>query len=187
MTAPAPAGWYPDPHTGTGQRYWDGGAWTAHVAPASGGAPPAAAEEPRRARLSSGWIIAIIVGAFVLVIGVGVVAAIAIPVFLHQRSTAYDSAARADASTLGVELSKALVDAPDEQLTVGTTADGSAYVVLGAAGEVARVEASEGVVLEHAVVSPEEAWFCVQTRAVEGTAGPVHVDAWSGLADGPCP
>lgn len=26
-----PAGWYPDPNGGGGQRYWDGSAWTGHV------------------------------------------------------------------------------------------------------------------------------------------------------------
>ena len=36
----APAGWYPDPQqpvpgTPPQQRYWDGAAWTAHVAPLS--------------------------------------------------------------------------------------------------------------------------------------------------------
>ena len=28
-----PAGWYPDPHGGGGQRYWDGTTWTDHAAP----------------------------------------------------------------------------------------------------------------------------------------------------------
>src|SRR5262245_10003853 len=36
MTA---AGWYPDPSNATQLRWWDGVAWTAHVAPAT---PPAA-------------------------------------------------------------------------------------------------------------------------------------------------
>jgi uncharacterized RDD family membrane protein YckC len=30
----APAGWYPDPRSPGRQRYWDGAAWTEHVAPA---------------------------------------------------------------------------------------------------------------------------------------------------------
>ncbi|QKJ20701.1 DUF2510 domain-containing protein [Microbacterium hominis] len=29
-----PAGWYPDPHAPSAQRYWDGAQWTEHVAPA---------------------------------------------------------------------------------------------------------------------------------------------------------
>jgi hypothetical protein len=31
-TASTPAGWYPDPDGGAGQRYWDGTAWTEHRA-----------------------------------------------------------------------------------------------------------------------------------------------------------
>jgi hypothetical protein len=42
-TSSAQAGWYPDPHNPTTQRYWDGTTWTAHVhdraAAASGGGP----------------------------------------------------------------------------------------------------------------------------------------------------
>ena len=30
-----PAGWYPDPGDARALRYWDGAAWTAHVAPRS--------------------------------------------------------------------------------------------------------------------------------------------------------
>ncbi|MEM7273791.1 MAG: DUF4870 domain-containing protein [Actinomycetota bacterium] len=37
----APAGWYPV--DGGGQRYWDGSAWTEHIAPAPGATPPAPA------------------------------------------------------------------------------------------------------------------------------------------------
>ncbi|MFB8146503.1 Ltp family lipoprotein [Microbacterium sp. NPDC056003] len=38
-----PAGWYPDPHDSNGQRYWDGGQWTVHAAPADAASAGAAA------------------------------------------------------------------------------------------------------------------------------------------------
>ncbi|WP_216648733.1 GmrSD restriction endonuclease domain-containing protein [Agromyces agglutinans] len=45
MSAPtSPAGWYPDPdNSTTGQRYWDGTAWTEHRAPGSAAPQPAPA------------------------------------------------------------------------------------------------------------------------------------------------
>jgi uncharacterized RDD family membrane protein YckC len=36
-----PAGWYPDPQGGGGQRYWDGQQWTDNTAPGQGGQPAA--------------------------------------------------------------------------------------------------------------------------------------------------
>jgi hypothetical protein len=39
--APAPpAGWYPDPEDGSRSRWWDGRAWTEHLAPAAPPWPP---------------------------------------------------------------------------------------------------------------------------------------------------
>ena len=36
----AAPGWYPEPGSPTGQRYWDGTAWTEHTTPATPTAPP---------------------------------------------------------------------------------------------------------------------------------------------------
>jgi uncharacterized RDD family membrane protein YckC len=40
MSQTPPAGWYPDTTTPGQQRYWDGAAWTEHVAPLAPTAPP---------------------------------------------------------------------------------------------------------------------------------------------------
>lgn len=42
MSDTPPAGWYPDPEDASGQRYWDGSAWTEHTAPGAPVAPVAA-------------------------------------------------------------------------------------------------------------------------------------------------
>ena len=44
---PPPPGWYPDPGGSGGQRWWDGMAWTEHVAP---GAAPGPVPPPARFR-----------------------------------------------------------------------------------------------------------------------------------------
>ena len=58
-----PAGWYADPSGATAQRWWDGGRWTEHVAPAvrpvrragaAGGRRPMAL---RSTPCGSGWSI----------------------------------------------------------------------------------------------------------------------------------
>jgi hypothetical protein len=82
-----PAGWYQDPQ-GTGQRYWDGTAWTEHVAPAAApaapqpqqpypGGGPGAPQQPfgggfapaGGGRSNVGKIVGGIVGAIVVVVG----------------------------------------------------------------------------------------------------------------------
>ena len=47
-TPTVPAGWYPDPEGGAQLRYWDGGQWTAGIAPTPPAVPPAAAALPAK-------------------------------------------------------------------------------------------------------------------------------------------
>ena len=78
-----PPGWYPDPIERAGLRYFDGTAWTVHRQP---GPPQAYPYGPAvvvpRPGMSAGAIVGIVLGAVLLV---GMLAAIAIPVFLNQR------------------------------------------------------------------------------------------------------
>jgi hypothetical protein len=55
-----PAGWYPDPAGRPVARWWDGGAWTDHLAPLDG-SPPAAPTPPSAGRTIL-LVLAIIVG-----------------------------------------------------------------------------------------------------------------------------
>ncbi len=53
MTQTTPAGWYPDPDSPGQQRYWDGAAWTEHVAP---GAIPRQESRSRTSQAApAGW------------------------------------------------------------------------------------------------------------------------------------
>ncbi len=116
-----PAGWYPDPRNAAQTRYWDGGAWTHHVAlPAMGSdAPAQIAGQPKKKGLSTGAIVAISVGGGMVVV-VAILAAIAIPVFTSQRAKAIDAAAKSDVAGLGLELATYFVDhdGPAPQIAV---------------------------------------------------------------------
>ncbi|GEL45022.1 hypothetical protein CHO01_01380 [Cellulomonas hominis] len=57
----------------------------------------------------------------VVMIIIGILAAIAIPVFLNQRKKAAETSAKADVSTIGKEIAAYFVDGT-ENLTVATTA-----------------------------------------------------------------
>src|SRR5690625_3648507 len=61
----------------------------------------------------------------VVIIIIGILAAIAIPLLLNQRKQAEDSATKADASTLGKEVSTWFVDAKDgEKLVIAASKTG---------------------------------------------------------------
>ncbi|MGH3345538.1 MAG: DUF2510 domain-containing protein [Nocardioides sp.] len=47
---PPPAGWYPHPWMADTNRYWDGTAWTDHIAPVAVAPPP-----PRDTSFDLGW------------------------------------------------------------------------------------------------------------------------------------
>ncbi|WP_062465627.1 DUF2510 domain-containing protein [Demequina maris] len=104
-----PAGWYADPVGQAGLlRYWDGSSWTAHTHASV--APPAAA--PKR-RLSAGAIIAIVVGAVLAgIVLIGILAAIAIPLYLQQQQIDSEAAAQADLVTIAVAVSDQWADRP---------------------------------------------------------------------------
>lgn len=75
MTGTTPPGWYPNPNDPSTQRWWDGGRWTEHVAPAPQQAPGPQAPQyathpsphpagypmvhPRKRRSAAGWIVAV--------------------------------------------------------------------------------------------------------------------------------
>jgi hypothetical protein len=73
-----PAAWYPDPEQQGQQRYWDGQAWTEHVAPLTTATPaadtttrtttpPAGAYVPNAGQQKQAWIVAGGIGAVILI------------------------------------------------------------------------------------------------------------------------
>lgn len=127
MNAAAP-GWYPDPEHPAMVRWYDGYAWTEHRTPRT---------PPRKPR-STGVVVAVVIGSVVaLVLVLGVLAAIAIPVVLHQQ----------EKNAAGQEQ---MVD-DDYQLPTATVAQFKALTC--------KDVAAEAALFTRAVAEPGDAWL----------------------------
>lgn len=71
-SAPPPAGWYPDPSSQGGQRYWDGAEWTDHRHPAapSYGSAPAVEEGGTSGLVIGGYVLAFIIPFVGFILGI---------------------------------------------------------------------------------------------------------------------
>lgn len=187
MTQP-PANWYPDPQQPAQLRYWDGVQWTSHVAPGQTPAPaygsPAAsstAPTPKQ-RMSGGAIAAIVVGCVAggLII-LGILAAIAIPVFLNQREKADAAGTRASAMNAAIALEDYYADFPGVDPIVAATADGVS--VSTPDGQVAQTATfDDGVTLGGFITYNSGEW-CVWVKKDLSRS---HYDSFDGFADGEC-
>lgn len=124
----------------------------------------------------------------VVMIIIGILAAIAIPVFMNQRKKAVDTAARSDVSTLGKEISTYYVDATAvlaaNQVTGPT---GGRYTV--ATQDVGKV--SNGVSYSTLIpggtdVPTASQNWCVEVNVSGGTKAKVSYSAKNGLQDTGC-
>lgn len=129
----------------------------------------------------------------VVMIIIGILAAIAIPVFLSQRQKARDSAAKADATTLGKELASYWVDGAAGSNPVITVTSGR-YTV---GGTDAGKQSSNVILLDYTAVTPVQtssitmtnstssAW-CVNVRDNTTGATIYKYSAQNGLETGKC-
>lgn len=180
MTTPAPAGWYGDPAGSTHLRYWDGSTWTEHVTPGHGGGPI----DAPRSRLHPAALVAIIVGGvFVAIMVAGMLAAIAIPVFLNQQQQAQAATARADAATLGAEIAAYAVDSGT---TPVVSANDGSYVLSSPGNATVTVPIAQGVGLGE--FTTDESDFCVSTVISDssGSSSWFSYSSWAGSQDGAC-
>ena len=175
----APPNWYPDPADPRFLRYWDGARWTEHTSPVpgsgAGGFPPQQAQRQGGTNTAL-WIV---LGSVGLLMVIGVLAAVAIPVFLSQRSKAADASAKADVSTLGKEIATWFVDHDGPPPAV--EAVGGAYYVDGV--PVATVSAN--VELGTVTGSGPTDW-CVWVTNPEGDLKDFRYSAAWGLDSGTC-
>ncbi len=170
--------WYPDPSDPRLLRYWDGVQWTAHTAPA-GGPPPSPTGTPSGGSNKAVWATAIIGGGLALLVVIGLLAAIAIPVFLNQRQKAADASAKADVATLGKEVATWYVD--HEGGPPAVTVSGGEYSV----DHVVVGEVSANVELRGITATGATDW-CVWVTNPQGDLKDFEYSANWGLRPGRC-
>ena len=115
----------------------------------------------------------------VVMIIIGILASIAIPVFLNQRKKARDTAAKADVSTLGKEVAAFYVDGTGTAPTIAIS--GGKYMFT--AGALAAVDigpASSNITGAGTTGNSDTTW-CVAVTYSNGTATSVAYKAASGL------
>ena len=128
----------------------------------------------------------------VVMIIIGILAAIAIPVFLSQRTKAQDSAAKADVSTIGKEIATYFVDNTLAPTSIVDTS--GRYVLQGAAaGGVTPAPVDLGKVSTNVSITnvnfnattPSTAW-CVGVNNPSGDKKLWKYSAAGGLSTGAC-
>ena len=100
----------------------------------------------------------------VVIIIIGILSAIAIPLFLNQRKKAEDSAAKADVSTIGKEIATWLVDAKAGETATIAGGGGSAYTLNGDS----IGNSSNNVVFGGVTVTAPSTDWCVSVTNPEG-------------------
>jgi prepilin-type N-terminal cleavage/methylation domain-containing protein len=129
----------------------------------------------------------------VVMIIIGILAAVAIPVFLNQRAKARDTSTKADVSTVGKEIATYYVDgtgtlsatASGKVLTVAETGAGSTYS--------ATINLSDGTAVKTDVKNigtganpPIATNWCVALTNPDGQTKDWQYSAQGGLAAGDC-
>ncbi len=118
---------------------------------------------------------------------IGVLAAIAIPVFLSQRSRAHDSAVKADVSNLGKEVATYFVEG-NGPLSLSTAASGQISLTDGSYNSSARPTSGDTppVTGTSSNLDQPQGW-CVALTDPQGGEKTYKYSALNGLQPGACP
>jgi type II secretory pathway pseudopilin PulG len=127
----------------------------------------------------------------VVMIIIGILAAISIPLFLNQQRKGHETAAKSDAVNIGQEVATFLVDSDVSAVNAGTLPiSGPAVVALtatkGATSETVPVKLSAGDTLTKLTFTPTADTYCVEITP-SGAAGGTWSAAPGGAVKGTCP
>jgi len=116
----------------------------------------------------------------VVVIIIGILAAVAIPIYLKQQDKAKDSAAKSDLGNAKVAVASALVDSPNAtSVTLGDADSGE-----GTASPTVKFTWTDGITDPTADVAITDGTFCIAATSAAGNT--FHVNEDGGIAAGAC-
>jgi prepilin-type N-terminal cleavage/methylation domain-containing protein len=126
----------------------------------------------------------------VVMIIIGILAAIAIPVFMNQRAKARDTSTKADVSTLGKEIATYYVDGTKElAVTAGTNQVTLAETPAVAGGFTTTIKTSTGTaspVIKYTTGADISTGWCVQLTNPDGQQDTYSYSAQNGLKAAAC-
>lgn len=123
----------------------------------------------------------------IVMIVIGVLAAIAVPVFLAQRAKAHDSSTKADVSALGKEVASYFVDGNGAVSLDFTSTPGYVEVTDGVTSSLVRLTNGTAVPTSGAYSNlSDEALWCVSLTDAKGQIKDFKYTANSGLETGTC-
>lgn len=124
----------------------------------------------------------------VVMVIIGTLAAIAVPVFLNQRSKAHDTSTKADVSNLGKEVGTYFVDGAGS-LSLDFAATPGKVLLTDGAAYTTTVNLTNGTARPTSGVSShldDESGWCVALTDPKGSVKEYRYTAKSGLEEGTC-
>ena len=121
----------------------------------------------------------------VVIIIIGILAAIAIPVFLNQRTKGYQASAKSDATSISTDLVSAAAQGGVTAVATTTGITGTAKIVVtsSAGAETLTPRLTSGSNMTHAYITADGATYCVEVTNNSTTASASN----SGVATTDCP
>jgi prepilin-type N-terminal cleavage/methylation domain-containing protein len=124
----------------------------------------------------------------VVMVIIGILSAIAVPVFLNQRNKAYDAAAKADVANIGREIATYFVDnavAPTGLTVASSTTQNGTWTLATTVTPAPSGAISRGVTAGNAIFTGAPTTWCVSLRS-QSTGTPAFRYTQAGPADGVC-
>jgi len=145
-------------------------------------------QQPVRSSRDDGFTL---IEVLVVMLIIGVLAAIAVPLFLNERSKAHEAAAKSDAASIGMQVSTFLVDGNPDSISAGALPIvGPARITVtatrGATTDASSVRLSSGDSLTAMKYDVTTGNFCVQVTPTAAGTSPWNA-APTGVTKGTCP